>query len=102
MGVDDLSPQLVTALGRVMPKTTGSRSLLSAAEARDPQDFWLNCRAGLALSGLGSKASPLVSSVPRLALRPKASLAHNAIGLTLGALGRSDEAIRYLQQALED
>ena len=50
LAVDQLSPQLLTALGRVLPKEHGEVvSLLSAAQARDPQDFWLNYELGWAL-----------------------------------------------------
>src|SRR5215472_4462751 len=45
--VEQLSPQLTTALGRVLLNTGGEAiPLLSAAQARYPQDFWLNFELG--------------------------------------------------------
>jgi tetratricopeptide (TPR) repeat protein/tRNA A-37 threonylcarbamoyl transferase component Bud32 len=99
--VDELSPQLSTALGRVLPKTHGEAvSLLGTAQARNPQDFWLNYEMGWALYGSHQKNEALGFFRAALALRPKASLAHNAIGLILGDLRRRDEAISHLRESI--
>ena len=101
LAVDKLSPQLLTALGRVLPKEHGEAvSLLSAAQARDPQDFWLNYELGWALYGARQKSEALGFFRAALAFRPKASLAHNAIGLILGDLGRRDEAISHFRESI--
>ena len=72
--------------------------LLSAAQARRPQDFWLNFELGVALFESGRKEEALGFYRAALALRPEASPAHSGVGVTLGDMGREDEAIRYLQQ----
>jgi serine/threonine-protein kinase len=98
---DELSTQLTTALGRVLFKTGGDAVLLlRAAQARYPQDFWLNFELGWALSVSGRIDEALGFYRAALALRPEASSAHNGVGLTLHALGRVDEAIGHFEQAL--
>jgi hypothetical protein len=43
----ELSPQLATALGRALSENGGdAEQLLSAAQARCPNDFWLNYQLG--------------------------------------------------------
>ncbi len=99
--VDRLSPQLLTALGRVLPREHGeSVSLLGAAQARYPQDFWLNYELGWALYGSRQKSEALGYFRAALALRPRASMAHNAIGLILGDLGRPDDAIGHFRESI--
>ncbi|MDG3005916.1 protein kinase domain-containing protein [Paludisphaera mucosa] len=100
-GLDDLSPQLATALGRVLRKKGDDAvHLLGAAQARRPQDFWLNFELGLALVESGRNEEALGFFRAALALRPEALPAHNSVGVSLGTMGRADEAIRYLQEAL--
>ena len=98
---EELSPQLATALGRVMLKTGGDAvPLLSAAQARNPQDFWLNFELGWALyvSGRGDEALGFYRAA--LALRPDASPAHNGVGVVLRGIGRGDEAISHYEKAI--
>jgi serine/threonine-protein kinase len=84
--VEDLSPQLLTALGRILGKTGGEAvPLLSAAQARYPQDFWLNYELGWALRQSQRSDEALGFFRAAQALRPESSLAHNAIGVTLRA-----------------
>jgi serine/threonine-protein kinase len=97
-----LSPQLTSALGRVLLKTGGDAvPLLSAAQRRDPQDFWLNFELGWALWASGRSDEALSFYRAALALRPDASPAYNGVGVALGALGRADEAIGYYEQSLK-
>ena len=99
--VDGLSPQLLTALGRVLPKTDGEAvSLLTAAQARYPQDFWLNYELGYALFESRRHDEAIGFYRAALALRPEASMVYNAMGLTLGVMGRLDEAIGHYQEAI--
>jgi eukaryotic-like serine/threonine-protein kinase len=99
--VDELSPQLLTALGRALPKTHGEAiPLLSAAQARYPQDFWLNIGLGRALHESRRSDEALGFCRAALALRPEASLAHHSLGLNLKAMGRLDEAISHFQEAI--
>ncbi|HZY86420.1 MAG TPA: tetratricopeptide repeat protein, partial [Gemmataceae bacterium] len=102
MRVDELSPQLLTALSRVLLETDDGEAvpLLSAAQARYPQDFWLNFELGRALYRSRRKDEALGFCRAALALRPEVSLAHNSVGVTLAALGREDEGIRHLRQAV--
>ena len=97
----DLSPQLTTALGRVMLQTGGdSVPLLSAAQARDPQDFWLNFELGWAFYVSGRSDEALGFYRAALALRPDASPAHNGVGVALRTMGRVDEAISHYEKAI--
>jgi serine/threonine-protein kinase len=100
--VDELSPQLTTALGRVLLKSGGDAvPLLIAAQKRDPQDFWLNFELGWALFVSHRSDEALGFYRAALALRPDSSSAHNGVGATLSALGRWDEAIAQFDQALK-
>ena len=76
---DDLSPQLATALGRVLRKTGGDAvPLLTAAQARYPQDFWLNFELGVALARVASGGTrPSASTVRRWRCGPRPAPAHN-------------------------
>jgi tetratricopeptide (TPR) repeat protein/serine/threonine protein kinase len=97
----ELSPQLATALGRVLLASGGEAvSLLSAAQARFPQDFWLNFELGRALHGVQRWDEALGYFRAALALRPRASVVHNNLGLALHDKGRDDKAIGHFRQAL--
>jgi tetratricopeptide (TPR) repeat protein len=102
LGVEELSPQLVSALGRVLLNSGGEVvPLLSRAQARHPQDFWLNFELGWALHESRRSDEALGFYRAALALRPEASAAHNGVGVMLFDMGRLDEAIGYWQQALK-
>ena len=89
LGVDELSPQLATALGRVLLMTGGDAvPLLTAAQARYPQDFWLNFDLGVALSAARRHDEALGFFRAALALRPEASTVLIVIGATLYRMGR--------------
>ena len=98
---DELSPQLATAVGRALRKTGGEAvPLLRTAQARFPQDFWLNFELAWALHDVGRSEEAIVFYRVALALRPEASPVHYAIGMNLRDLGRLDEAIDQLEQTL--
>jgi serine/threonine-protein kinase len=100
--VEELSPQLTTALGRVLLKTRGDAvPLLSAVQVRYPEDFGLNFELGWALLLAQRLDESLGYYRVALALRPKASPAHNCVGTALRELGRWDEAIGQIKQALD-
>jgi serine/threonine-protein kinase len=93
---EGLSPQLAVALARAM----GGRaavSLLRAAQARRPDDFWLNCQLGWALKEHDGAARYFQAA---LALRPRAVLVHYNLGTVLSQQGKVDEAVGYFEQAL--
>ena len=97
----ELSPQLATALGRVSRRSGGDAvALLSAAQARFPEDFWLNFELGWALYDAHRWDEALGYCRAALALRPKASPVYDGLGYILRHMGRVDEAIGYFQQAL--
>jgi eukaryotic-like serine/threonine-protein kinase len=97
----ELSPQLATALGRVSRRSGGDAvALLSAAQARFPDDFWLNFELGWALYDVHQLDEALGYCRAALALRPKASPVYDGLGYILRHMGRVDEAIGYFQHAL--
>ncbi len=99
--LDELSPQLLTALGRVLRANGGDAvPLLTAAQAQYPQDFWLNFELGWALHISRRDQESLAFDRAALALRPDAVPVYNSLALSLTALGRSDEAVDCLQRAL--
>jgi serine/threonine-protein kinase len=99
--VDVLSRQLATAMGRVLRRTGGDAvPLLSAAQARYPQDFWLNFELGAALYLSGRYDEAVGFYRAALALRPEASPAHNGVAVALVRMGRWDQAIGHYKQAL--
>jgi tetratricopeptide (TPR) repeat protein len=101
LSVPDLSPQLAAALGRVARENRAEAvALLTAAQARFPQDFWLNFELGSALYQAQRWDEALGYYRAALALRPEASTVHNELGEVLRRLGRVDEAVAYLRQAL--
>jgi tetratricopeptide (TPR) repeat protein/tRNA A-37 threonylcarbamoyl transferase component Bud32 len=102
LGEEELSPHLVSALGRVLLNTGGEAvPLLNRAQARQPQDFWLNFELGWALHESGRSDEALGFFRAALALRPEASPAYNGVGVMLFVTGRLDEAIGYWEQALD-
>jgi tetratricopeptide (TPR) repeat protein len=102
MPVEELSPQLATALGRVLRETSEDAvPLLHRAQARHPQDFWLNFELAWALYNSRRLNEALGSYRTALALRPQASSAHNGVGVILLRMGLADEAIGYFRQALK-
>ncbi len=100
--LDKVSPQLTSALGRVLLNSGGEAvPLLGRAQARHPEDFWLNFELGWALHESRRSDEALGFFRAALALRPEASPAYNGVGAMLSVMGRLDEAIGYWQQALK-
>jgi serine/threonine-protein kinase len=98
---DELTPQLATALGRVVREGRGDAiALLTAAQSRFPQDYWLNYELGMALYQVHRWDEALGYLRVALALRPDVSEAHCAVGADLRALKRWDEALGHLHEAL--
>jgi serine/threonine-protein kinase len=95
------SPQLLTALAIALMKAGGdARPLLTVAQGRYPQDFWLNFELGNALWKAQQAAAAIGYYRAALALRPKASAVHNNLGNALHAQGQLDGAIACFQKAL--
>lgn len=96
-----LSPQLATALGRVTRANGGNAlPLLSAAQERNPKDFWLNFELGFALVVAKRTDEALGYYRAALSIRPETSVTLNGIGGSLLSLGRPYEALDHLQEAL--
>ena len=99
--VDELSPQLASALGRVSRQSGGEAvALLTAAQERFPQDFRVNFELAWQLNQQGRWDEALGYFRTALALRPDSSAAYNGLGEVLHSMGRVDEAIEPLEQAL--
>jgi tetratricopeptide (TPR) repeat protein len=82
-------------------KTGGAVPLLSAAQSRFPQDFWLNFELGFALFMAQRRDEALGYYRAALALRPEGAEVHANLGMVLSHQeGRLDEAIRHYQEAL--
>jgi tetratricopeptide (TPR) repeat protein len=97
----DFSPQLAIALSRAADEFhVDSVPLLTAAQTRFPQDFWLNAGLGSSLAEASRWHEALGYYRAALALRPDASAAHGCLGCALYKTGRRDEAVGYFEQAL--
>jgi tetratricopeptide (TPR) repeat protein len=99
--VAESSPHLATVLGRVaIENRQDAVTLLTAAQAHFPQDFWLNLETGSALDRDGRIEEALGYFRVAVALRPNASVAHNGLANVFRRLGRVDESIDHHRQAL--
>jgi tetratricopeptide (TPR) repeat protein len=96
----ELSPQLAAALVRVPREASEAMALLTAAQTRFPQDFWLNFRLGVVCYQARRLDEALSHNRAALALRPEVSVAYSNLGAVLRERGQVDEAIGYLDQAL--
>jgi serine/threonine-protein kinase len=95
------SPQLATVLGRVVCQGGGNAvPLLAAAQARFPQDFWINFELAGAFYQAQRWDEAAGYYLAALALRPEAAVVYSNLGNALEAAGRTDEAIDRYQQAL--
>jgi serine/threonine-protein kinase len=105
----DVSPQLAVALSQAALWSGGDvESLLTAAQSRHPQDFWLNFALGLIMS-FGRRHDEAIGYYrAALAVRPDVSAVHNNLGDALYAKvrearteGRSKETMRFEAEAIE-
>jgi Flp pilus assembly protein TadD len=96
------SPQLLAALGNALGGQRGDVvPLLTAAQRRYPDDFWLNFHLGNAL--LDAKKWEEAAGCYRaaLAVRPETSAVYNNLGHALHSMGQLDEAIAVYRKAIE-
>jgi tetratricopeptide (TPR) repeat protein len=97
----DLSPQLAAALARALYRSGGdAAALLRAAQAKHPDDFWLNYELGSALFGVKEWDEAIGFYRAALALRPRVALAHNGLGAAVHNKDNLDEAMRHYQRAI--
>ncbi len=96
-----VSPQLAIALDRAAHQTGGDVTpLLTAVQARYPQDFWINFGLGGTL-GLARRSDEALGYFrAALAVRPDVSAVQNNLGDALYAKGRREEAIGHFKEAL--
>ena len=91
---------MATALGRVAREHRGDAvPLLAAAQARFPQDFWVNFELGLAFYYAKRFDEAIGCYHAALALRPTASSVHCALAESLMSLNRVQDALRAYQEA---
>jgi serine/threonine-protein kinase len=96
-----LSPQLATALARALRNRGGDTvSLLRAAQARHPDDFWLNFELASALNLAKEWDEAVGYYRAALALRPRAGAVHHNLGTALSSQGKLDEAVGHYERAL--
>jgi tetratricopeptide (TPR) repeat protein len=104
LNMAEVSPQLVIALSRVA-RANGAEAeavaLLTAAQVRLPQDFWLNHQLGDLYSQAHKWDKALGYFRAALALRPDAPTAYNGVAGALRDLGQFDEAVDTLRKALQ-
>jgi Flp pilus assembly protein TadD len=99
--VEELSPQLLTALGAALWRAGADPvPLLAAAQECHPTDFWLNFDLANVLAKKQRWGEAAGYYRAALAVRPETGAAHNNLGCALERLGRPDEAIRAYRRAL--
>jgi eukaryotic-like serine/threonine-protein kinase len=97
----EVSPQLALALDRAAHESGGDAiPLLTAVQARYPQDFWINFGLGSTLSQVQRWDEALGYYRAALAIRPDVSAACNSLGVALWFKGRRDEAIAHFKEAV--
>jgi serine/threonine-protein kinase len=97
----EVSPQLALALDRAAHESGGDAiPLLTAVQARYPQDFWINFGLGSTLSQTGRWDEALGYYRAALAIRPDVSAACNSLGVALWFKDRRDEAIGHFKEAV--
>jgi serine/threonine-protein kinase len=99
--VKQLSPQLLTMLAKALRRAGGEAvPLLTAAQQRYPQDFWLNFHLGFALQGRKQAGEAVGYCRAALALRPTTYAVYINLGTALYDKGQRDEAIACFEKAL--
>jgi tetratricopeptide (TPR) repeat protein len=99
--VAELPPQLVMVLGRALRESGRDQlPLLRKAQARHPNDFWLNFELGVWLNEAKQWDEAIGHHRAALALRPRADAVHNNLGSALAHKGQLDDAIGHYEEAL--
>jgi eukaryotic-like serine/threonine-protein kinase len=100
--LSQLQPPLLAALGGLLRATGGDAvPLLKVAQARWPNDFWLNFNLALALYYQKKMEEAVGYYRVAVAVRPEAVAARVNLGNALHALKRLEEAIEAFRKALE-
>jgi tetratricopeptide (TPR) repeat protein/tRNA A-37 threonylcarbamoyl transferase component Bud32 len=98
--LNELSPQELVILGRLLRGGAEAVPLLRAAQRRHPNDFWVNLDLAGALSNTKQVAEAVGYSRVAVALRPDAAAAHNNLGKYLADSNDLDGAIVAFRQAI--
>jgi serine/threonine-protein kinase len=95
-------PPLLTALGAALLATNADPlPLLAEAQARHPDDFWLNFNLGNAFYSAGKWEEAISFFRGAVALRPSAVAVHNNLGNALYNRKQLDQAIQTFRRAIE-
>jgi serine/threonine-protein kinase len=95
------SPQLAQAVaGRVGVAAGVDLAVLRAAQARFPNDFWLDMDLAYALGRAGRWVESIAFRRAALAVRPESALAHSMLGMALYETRQFDEAVQHDKQAI--
>jgi eukaryotic-like serine/threonine-protein kinase len=95
-------PQLLAALGIALQVTKANPApLLAAAQARYPDDFWLNLHMGNALVGVKQWNEAVGYYRGALAIRPKSAGVHSNLASALHGKKKLDEAISEFRTAID-
>jgi tetratricopeptide (TPR) repeat protein len=96
-----LPPPLATALARTLKRGGGEAvPLLRAAQARHPDDFWINVALGEELFRVKQWDESIGYYRAALALRPRSTAVHNNLGGALASRGQVEAALRHFQEGL--
>jgi serine/threonine-protein kinase len=99
--LDRQTPQLLAALGKALVSTHADAvPLLAAAQARHPDDFWLNFNMGSALRAVKKWDEAIGFLRAAVAVRPSAAVAHGDLGDALEAKGQLYSAIQEYRTAI--
>src|SRR5262249_19795781 len=99
--IESLPPATLLALANAMAgQGMNPQGLMLKAQARYPDDFWLNFYLGYAFNITDRPREAEAYCRAAVAVRPDASTALNNLGIALGDQGRPDEAITVLRRAI--
>jgi serine/threonine-protein kinase len=99
--VEQLSPQVVTALGgALLSAGADAVPLLTNAQRLHPDDFWLSFTLGHACLEVKKWEEAVSHLRAARALQPQSAAARNTLGYALHEKGQRDEAIQEYREAL--
>jgi serine/threonine-protein kinase len=95
------TPQLLHVLGDALVSTQADAvPLLTAAQARHPDEFWLNYQLASALYSARKYDSAVGFYRGAVAVRPSTAAVHNDLGVVLSDQGQPDAAIQEYRTAI--
>ncbi len=97
--VAQLSPQMLTALGRLLADAGADAvPLLREAQRQRPDDFWLNFELGNVLPRRDEAVGYYQAALAR---RPQSGAVHSNLGHALHFMGRREEGLKACLRAIE-